>query len=270
MVSYLNDAPIKGRIVEGVRARHVKFDNLIADQKLKLLIGTEILGITRKAKYILFKLDNGFLVGHNRFSGFWSLASKPWAFDYLEFDRPAGGAEAKDIRFELHLSGGEVLHYHDARCLGVMKYEQRRNPATIPYLAHMGPDVVHTSNLDPSFATSWSTSDLIRAAKETQSPVKSLLLDQKVQAGIGNIYACEAMWKAKVNPFAPANSLAEPKLESLHKAVIDLMSTALSHSVDYDKYIQVFRAKICPDCKTAIKREEQQNRGTYMCPQCQS
>lgn len=267
MVSYLAQCGIKNRIVEGVRAYHTKFDHLIDEQKLCQLIGTELLSVTRKAKYILFRFDNGYLVGHNKFSGFWSLKSKPWSFNYLEFDRPVG---TKDIRFELLLSGGEVLQYHDARCLGILNHEPTRCIATVNYLASMGPDVVMTPNTDVSFYSKWwNPEDLVQSAKDSNTQIKLLLLDQKKQAGIGNIYACEALWRARINPFKSAKMLSVATLNDLHSKVVMLMTLAVNHSVKYGDYIKVFREKFCKDCGTDIKREVQANRGTYMCPQCQ-
>jgi len=278
MVNYLARV-VKNRTITSFQAEHKSFTKLFDMPGIHNVPGTQILGVTRKAKYILFQLDNGYFVCHNKFSGFWSYEEEPWSFDYLEFKRPIS---QKDVRFRIHLDAeigdgvpgdahnGKWLDYHDARCLGQIKFEETRDPATISYLAHMGPDVVVTPHTDRNFHNTWTYFHLKKACAKTGRTIKAMLLDQKVQAGIGNIYACEALWMAKIDPFSVARGLSDLQISRLYKAIYEVMKIALDHSVKYDDYINIFRQKECPVCKGPVVRKEQNKRGTYMCDSCQA
>lgn len=271
MARYLANSGIVGRTINCHMAEHKAFAKFYEDAKVHRIVGTQILGVWRKAKYLLFQLDNGFLVGHNKFTGFWSYEGEPWTFDYLEFNRTV---TTKDIRWRMELirpgRDPQWLNYHDGRCLGSLKFEETRDPSTIPYLAHMGPDILITSKTHPAFRTEW-TSDILKSSmRKTGQSIKAALLDQKRQAGIGNIYACEALWLAGINPFSRAKDLSDAQLEALWSAVNKVVTDALMYKVKYDKYIKVFRQEVCPRCQSPVSREVQQNRGTYMCKECQS
>jgi len=94
-------------------------------------------------------------------------------------------------------------------------------------------------------------------------------LDQTLQAGIGNIYACEALWRAGVSPFRPANEVKEAAVARIYDSVLEVVSLAIEQQVNYDNYIMIFRTPNCPRCGDDTTRTEQANRGTYWCRRCQ-
>jgi formamidopyrimidine-DNA glycosylase len=228
--------------------------------------GAALADVTRKAKYILFHTDKGILLCHNRFTGYWSLASQPWSFDYLEFKR---NPSTKDIRATFDLNG-DSLEFHDARLLGVLEFYSGIHDAKhIPKVAMMGPDVVLTNTTDKSFLQPWLVGDFVTAMKGTGQAIKLALLDQKLQAGIGNIYACEALWAAKINPFKRAKDVQDDDLVQLWRCVKDVLQQGINKNIKYDDYIKIFRADICLICLTKVTRSVQANRGTYWCENCQ-
>lgn len=264
MVTYMRDALPVGTTITSM------LWNIKRHKGMKDISDCVIEGITRKAKYIILHLNDGILLCHNKFTGYWSLDIKPWTFDYLEYDRKPG---PKDIRATFNVMGPDgthgLLEYHDARLLGELEFfKGTKDPTLIERLNHLGPDVVETPTLTPAFRnTLWDFCAFQHAMKTTGQPIKLALLDQRRQAGIGNIYACEALWRASINPFGKAKDCKS--LHPLYTAIKEVMSEALSHKVDYDKYIKVFRRDKCERCNTAITRSEQANRGTYWCQVCQ-
>jgi len=235
--------------------------------------------VTRKAKFMLFYTTKGILLCHNKFTGFWSLKSNPTTFDYIEYDRDSKSTKDVRVRLELARESGhgklllDELRFHDARCLADLEfYEDVHDPREIPRLVRMGMDVVATDTLDPHFgARDWSASDLARAlATSRRKEVKLVLLDQYKQAGIGNIAACEALLRARINPFRGADSITPQEIQRIHDAVVKFMHVAVHNEVDYERYILVFRRERCGSCGSAVTRYVQANRGTYACSMCQS
>src|SRR3989338_4463048 len=120
---------------------------------------------------------------------------------------------------------------------------------------------------------------------QKKSKIKPLLMDQTFISGIGNLYAAEALFRAKVHPQRPASSLSEKEKELLFKEIKDTLIEAIQHkgsSVDqyvqlsgspgdYAKYHKVYdrKGKPCLVCKTPVQRIALGGRGTYFCPKCQ-
>jgi formamidopyrimidine-DNA glycosylase len=118
-----------------------------------------------------------------------------------------------------------------------------------------------------------------------QAPIKAVLLDQAFIAGIGNMYADEALFAARIHPLRKANSLSPQKIRNLHKAIVDVLQAAVdSKGASIDTYkrpdgqlgtahfnfsVAHRGGKPCPVCGTAIQRLAIRNRGSYFCPNCQ-
>lgn len=271
MVGYLQGCGLVGAKIYGVQAHHYRFNEIAASEGL---VGATITGISRKAKYMIFRTDAGILLCHNKFTGYWEHSQKPWSFDYVEYKRPPN--KMTDVRFVLDVlpSGtphiGPRLMFHDARCLADLGfYPGITSAKSIKKLAGMGPDVMVTPTLDSEFvADSWTLDVFLKGLKR-KNAIKLHLLDQTVQAGIGNIAACEALWHSEINPLKPAGQLSVLEAKALHKAVLDYMQVSIQNKLEYGKYLQVFRVKECVKCKSEVKRITQANRGTYLCPSCQ-
>lgn len=237
------------------------------------LIGQEINRVTRKGKYQLFHLTHGILLTHNKFTGLWDVKSKPWTYHYVEHERQADNV--KDIRITFILENGEQLRFHDARALGVVEFFYTDNPLDLDRLRRQGPDVLITDTLHESFeALTWNLADLVDDAKKTSRDIKTLLLDQSKQSGAGNIYVCEAMWEARIDPRTPSKFLTKDQLNSLMVAIRTRMTESINNEIDYVKTLKVFKVRnkpmLCSRCSNSVDRMVQANRGTYWCSTCQT
>ncbi len=174
------------------------------------------------------------------------------------------------------LSRGRELRYSDPRRFGQVAVAASESPSSHPALAQLG--------VDP-LAGELSGPLLYERARSRRSSIKSLLLDQSVIAGIGNIYASEALWMARIPPTLRAHRMSQRGAERLASAVIEVLRSALSNNgtslrdfVDADgaegenaDYLSVYgrAGEPCPRCKTSIRRTVIQGRATFDCPRCQ-
>jgi formamidopyrimidine-DNA glycosylase len=230
------------------------------------LRGARIEEIGRRGKHILFMLDNArVLVVHLRMTG---------RFLYSSLDAPL----PKHTHAIFHLSDGRQLIFTDQRHFGMMKivpgaelYEAKelRSLAPEPFSDEFTPDYLH------------------QAISRSRRTLKKTLLDQKRVLGLGNIYAAEVMFLARINPFIAANELSKRRVPRLHRAILDVLSESLAHgstmNVDpenidgsyyggsYENHWRVYdrEDKPCPSCKAPIRRISHAGRSTFFCPRCQ-
>jgi formamidopyrimidine-DNA glycosylase len=222
------------------------------------LIGQAIIGIERRGKYLIFRLSNGTaLVIHLKMTGSLLL-------NLGQTDRYA--------RVIFYFDDGSRLVFIDRRRLGAMWL--LKNELSV------------TSKLGPEPLTANFTVEMLaERLHKRQAPIKAVLLDQGFIAGIGNMYADEALFTAKIHPLRKASSLSQNEIRNLHKAIIDVLRSAIgSKGASINTYIRPggqlgtahdnFRVahrsgKPCPVCGTPIKRLAIRNRGSYFCPKCQ-
>ncbi|MCX6005460.1 MAG: DNA-formamidopyrimidine glycosylase [Chloroflexi bacterium] len=222
------------------------------------LIGQKILGLSRRGKYILIHLSNGkTLVVHLRMTG--SLLWNPCD------DEPF-------TRAEFFFNNKGRLVFTDIRRFGTLSLVKE----TGEIVGKLGIDP-----LSPDF-TAQALKKLLSARK---APVKAVLLEQKLIAGIGNMYADEALFAARIHPSKPAQSLSAVEVKALHKAMRDVLRKAIRNKgASVRNYRcpngQAGRAHAefaaahrggepCPRCGTLIARIVVRQRGTYYCPACQ-
>ena len=221
------------------------------------VIGREIRDLTRRGKYLFFHLSDGrVLVMHMKMTG--SLLIDP--------------ADGRFTRAILHLGDGRSLHFWDPRKFGVMWLADDESEVA----AKLGPEP-----LDDDF-----TPEVLASLLEGRTaPVKPVLLDQSVIAGIGNMYADEALFDAKIHPLRPAGGLSGEEIERLHTSIIKVLRKALDNKgASVRNYIrpdgnpgtahEEFNVahgvgKDCPNCGSPIERIVVRGRGTYLCPRCQ-
>ena len=131
-------------------------------------------------------------------------------------------------------------------------------------VAHLGPDIL----VDP-----FDLDEVIRRASRSDAPtVRELLLDQRVCAGVGNIYKCETLWALRLDPWTPPAQLAEPRLRRIYTTARQLMRRNLLRSIDQQRTAVHGRGgRPCPRCEMPIRIQPQgaQARLTYFCPRCQ-
>lgn len=220
------------------------------------LKGLAIKKILRRGKLLIFELSNGSaLTVHLKMTG--------------QLVYPGG---SKNSRVAFHLSGGNVLDFNDQRLFGELRWVD--DWRKLKFIQGLGPE--------PFDLTYGNFKDMLSKKK---TKIKPLLLDQSFISGIGNLYAAEILFRAKIDPWRSAQSLAEEEKEALYKETKKVLSSAITHggsSVDdyvrlsgkpgdYRKFHRVYgrEAKPCFVCKTLIKRVTQGGRGTYFCPKCQ-
>ncbi len=224
------------------------------------LVARRIESLGRHGKYLLAGLDDGRTwVLHLRMTG--SLVHVP-----------AGTAPHRFERARADLDDGSSLRLNDIRKFATWHLVEDAREA----MPHTGPDA-----LSAEFSVSWLRTQLARRSV----PVKSVLLDQKVAAGVGNIYADEACWIAGIDPRMPAHRIGPRRASRLHAAVLQTLRDSLGHRgssfADYRDglggeglhhvHVHVFRrtGEACGRCDGTIQRVRIAGRSTHFCPKCQ-
>ena len=231
---------------------------------LKKLVGTTITGVRRHGKYLLVDTDGpSSLLVHLGMTGRFRINKK---------DDP----RAKHTHLVLDL-GSRELRFSDPRRFGQLDVVTRAKEREHPALSILGPDPI----VDGIDVTAFHA-----RAKGKKAMLKAFVLDQSVLAGVGNIYASEALWRAKLRPTTRAHRLTLDRAKLLAAAILEVLNhalekggTTLNDFVDADgyagenaDYLWVYdrKGKPCPRCKTPIKRSVLQGRATYFCPTCQT
>lgn len=242
------------------------------------LIGARIDLLARRGKYILAPLDRGeTLVIHLGMTGRFGVESidGPNVPGVFEHSAPVAAKHAH-IRFET--DAGAKVTYFDPRRFGYMDLIATSEIADHKWFADMGPEP-----LGPEF----NARALAIAVSRRSQAIKSLLLDQKIVAGLGNIYACEALHRSGISPLTPAGSLTAPRLRHLVAAVRAVLEEAIAAGgstlrdfADVSGGAGYFQhrfgaygraAEPCgtPGCDGRIQRIVQSARSTFFCPGCQ-
>ena len=228
----------------------------------KRLTGARVGALSRRGKYILIELDDsGLLLLHLGMSG----------------RITAGGNNAPDEKHDhvvLTLDDGTVVRFNDPRRFGTLDYLERGKETTHPLLAGLGPEP-----LEPGFDGAY----LSRALAGKMTSIKAALLDQKIVAGLGNIYVCEALYRAGISPRRLAATVAGARARRLAEAIRNVLGEAIaaggSSLRDYVQangelgYFQhrwaVYgkEGQPCPncDCAEGIRRITQGGRSTFYC-----
>jgi formamidopyrimidine-DNA glycosylase len=248
------------------------------------LTGQEVLSLGRRAKYLLADLSSGeVLVMHLGMSGRFLVRQGGHTRVPGEFHAEAGGESAHD-HVVFHLSNGARVTYNDARRFGLMDLVPRAEIESCPHFREMGIEPLGNALSGEAIAS------LFRGRR---TPLKAALLDQRLVAGLGNIYVCEALFRARLHPETPAGSLATAKgrpraaAHRLAQVVRDVLTEAVeaggSTLRDYAQtdgslgYFQhAFRvydregeACATPGCHGTVRRLVQAGRSTFYCPRCQ-
>jgi formamidopyrimidine-DNA glycosylase len=226
------------------------------------LDGARIGEIGRRGKYILIELDtDGLLLLHLGMSGRVTASNG---------DLP----DAPHDHVVLTLDDGTVIRFNDARRFGLLDYVERSDAAQHPLLSGLGPEP-----LEPEFDGDY----LAGAFAGKMTPIKSALLDQRIVAGLGNIYVCEALFRAGISPRRGAASISRARVERLVAGIKSVLSEAieaggssLRNYVQADGELGYFQHRWavyghegdpCPgcDCGGGVRRIVQSGRSTFFC-----
>ena len=229
---------------------------------LERAAGQRIDGVVRRGKFLILPLSAGDeLIVHLGMTGVVS-------------------AELPDrhLRVRLTLDGGDrpTLFFRDARRFGRFLVVPAGDYRSLPTLHAMGPEPLSDDFTEAGFA---------RALKRSSTPVKSFLLSQKPVAGVGNIYADEALWRARIHPLTPARWVSRGKVGPLRGAIREVLAasiaaqgTTLNDYRTVNGEVGAYRDQLhvyghaeepCPRCGTSISKIVLGGRGTHFCRRCQ-
>ena len=236
-------------------------------QFISRLEGTKVTGVQRKGKYLLVKLDSGeVLVIHLGMSG---QLLRNATRDPVE----------KHTHVVITFTQGGQLRFVDPRTFGELFVTALDSvESAVPELAHLGFDPLDD-------VMSWGQFAGVLQAKKTK--LKPLLMDQKVIAGIGNMYADEILWAAGLRPDRPSETLSSQEVRRLYRSMVETLQDAIKHrgsSLADEQYRDLFgevggyqgehkvydrEGEPCRRCRSPIARIKAGGRSTFSCPQCQ-
>ena len=224
--------------------------------------GQPLRSVERRAKYLLLRLESGTLIVHLGMSGSLRLT-------------PPGAARLKHDHYELRFEHGPALRFHDPRRFGSLHYTEQ-DPAQHRLLRALAPEP-----FEPAFDTDY----LWRLTRRRRAAIKQVLMNGRLVTGVGNIYASEALFRARIAPRRAARRLSRAQCAALVRAVraalrsaIRAGGTSLRDYVGADGRPGEFRQKLyvyerngqpCRVCGTPIRRLTQGQRSSYFCPHCQ-
>lgn len=270
---------LPGRIVKDVSYDWDKsFPNAPADVA-KFLVGARIEKVRRRAKVLIIELNSKWvLIVHLKMTGQLVFVGKNQRFGAGHpTDTLVDKLPVKSTRVTIDFTDGSKLYFNDQRKFGWMRLLPVIEIPEIDFFKKVGPEP-----LDSDF-----TADMFinRLARRQNSNIKSVLLDQTVIAGVGNIYADESLWGAKIHPTALVKDISRTKLVALYNSVREVLAMGIAKGGSTDKnyvdaqgnkgsylsFANVFRqqGEPCPRCGTPIEKVKVAGRGTHVCPNCQ-
>ena len=239
---------IVGKTIANFTLLHPSLRRHLGARQLRSLRGASIGAVERRGKHQLIVLRDGRVIrAHFRMTGDWHL-------DAIADQLP------RFARATIAFTDGTRLVLDDSRALSTLELHPSRLAADV----ELGPEPDEPA-LTPEF--------LAARFAGRRAPIKPVLLDQKVIAGLGNIYAAEALWRARISPHTPARELAMPQLRRLLDSIRAVIAAAtgvryrdssIARLAVYDR-----AGKPCRRCRAAIERIVQSGRSTYYCPNCQ-
>jgi formamidopyrimidine-DNA glycosylase len=272
-------APVlEGHRLARVEARRPDLRFPLPENFVQVLTGATVTGLSRRAKYLLASLDReDTLVMHLGMSGRFEIArpegaERPGDFHY------APDPDPKHAHIVFETDAGARVTYYDPRRFGYMALVNTATLQLHPWFAGLGPEPL---------SEDFNAERLKAAFKGRRQGPKTLLLDQRIVAGLGNIYVCEALHRARISPFKAAGGISKPRLETLVAAVRAVLGEAIaaggSTLRDYaqaDGALGYFQHRFrvydregrpCPNdgCTGVIARKVQAGRSTFHCPVCQ-
>ena len=183
---------------------------------------------------------------------------------------------SKHTRVIFHFKSGDTMFFNDQRIFGWNKILTEEELRNLPFVKNLGPEIWDISAVE-----------FFNLLQKKKKPIKVTLMDQEVLSGVGNIYANDALWEARIHPQIQAQSLAFPKAKLLQDALIKVLKEGIKYGgataadakyIDlhglggtYQEHFRVYDrvGQPCLKCKTKIKKMILGGRGTYFCPACQ-
>ena len=260
VVSQLNK-----RILHHKISKVVIKDTKVVDEIVNSIIGSKVLEVSRHGKYIIIALSNNFyLLVHLGMTGHFHFVESG------ELEKKRSIYEKYAVAF-FNFDNGSLLTYNSIRKFERIKLltKEQLNEK----ISRLGPDFLSKEFTFEKFEE--------RLKKRKNANIKTLLMDQKVFAGIGNIYAQEVLYITDIDPRRKVSSLSNEDIKNIHFQAINLLKNAILHkgstvdnyshmegSGDFQNYLAVYGKKSCPKGHS-LKKINIGGRGTYFCPICQ-
>jgi formamidopyrimidine-DNA glycosylase len=285
---------IVGRTVKAVEHDTPKsFPNATTDVR-QFLIGAKIIDVRRRAKVLMIDLSTGYtLVIHLKMTGQMVFvgSSEPGGTgladtkneNELRFgaghpnESLVGSLPDRSTRVTFTFEDGSHLYFNDQRKFGWVRLMPTLEVPNIDFMQKVGPEPLDADFTAEQFAE--------RFARRARTNIKAALLDQTVIAGVGNIYADESLWGAKIHPKRLVGGITPTEFRRLYSELRSVMNLAIEKGGSTDKnyvnaegkrgsymdFARVFRreGKPCPRCGTTIIKFKSAGRGTHICPHCQ-
>lgn len=253
---------IQGQKIQSITVRETRLRWPIETKQLKKgLLNQPVLEVSRRAKYILIHFPTGTLVIHLGMSG---------TLKILKEKHPL----LKHDHVEFVFNNGNIMRFNDPRRFGAVLFTS--NQDELMQLKHLGPEPL---------SRAFSSEYLYTKAKKHRIAVKNFIMDQKVVVGVGNIYASESLFLAKIHPAQSANTVSLTQFQHLHRAILKVLKAAIQkggttlkdfrHSDGKPGYfsqeLTVYgnENSPCIQCQTPITMMTLGQRSTYYCPNCQ-
>lgn len=228
----------------------------------------QLLGISRKAKFILFEFKNCFLISHLGMTGSWRLELKqmPEVLNFLK----------KHDHVLIEVNGQKTLIYNDPRRFGFLSFVKKADLQG--YFKNYG--------YEPLGMNKSEINNLYLSAQKSTAPIKTFIMNQKYLVGVGNIYACEALYKTQISPFKKTSLIHSTQFAKLILHIQEILKLALQRggstiknyrnakdeAGQFQTLHQVYdkAGQVCKQCKkNKILRKVQAGRSTFYCSKCQ-
>ncbi|WP_418647349.1 bifunctional DNA-formamidopyrimidine glycosylase/DNA-(apurinic or apyrimidinic site) lyase [Thauera butanivorans] len=252
---------VEGRQLSGLRVRNPRLRLPVPPELADRIVGRVLQGVSRRAKYLLLDFGPGTVIVHLGMSGSLRLVGAdevPGAHDHVDF-----------------VFGAQALRLRDPRRFGMVVWQEGA-PERHPLLAHLGPEP-----LSEVFDAAW----LFRVTRGLRAPIKHVLMDNRKLVGVGNIYASESLFRARIHPLEPAGALGLRRCARLVQTVRETLADAIaaggSTLRDFvggdgrpgyfqQQYFVYGRAgEACRQCGSTVLGIVSGQRATCFCPRCQ-
>lgn len=252
----LKDHPV----LEKIELKRKDLRSVIPEKKLRTLVGQRITSVDRRAKYLLLWTPKGAILSHLGMTGTWRVA--PY------------GAEKPHDHVYLYFSGNLRLAYRDPRRFGCLDFV--RNIEKSPHLSELGPEPL---------SSDFTGEYLWQRLRSKKTSIKATIMDQKIVVGVGNIYASEALFAAKIKPTLSAQNLSLKQAGILVEEIKKVLTLSIQHggssisdfaqasgeSGYFQTIFQVYgrKGEPCRVCGRPIKSKTVAGRNTFWCSSCQ-
>jgi formamidopyrimidine-DNA glycosylase len=259
---------VVGRTFRHATVKEARLRRSVSAELASAIAGRTIERIGRRAKYLLIEVaGNQVMLVHLGMSG--SLTHRRHGFD-------PGPFNPRHDHIEFALDDGSMLVYNDPRRFGLLKIVARADLSNVTELKYLGPEPL---------GREFSASYLWKAARGRTAPIKNLLMDQRLVAGVGNIYASEILFRARVRPTRRGGRVTREEVGRIVTATQEVLREAIgSRGTTFrsyrdsrgqpGKFAQLLRVydregKPCLKCGSPIRGIVLGQRSTYYCPRCQ-